>query len=115
MAVAGAEVYFNDVELVNSKVINGLGAAIKNKFVDMLPFFVGFITGHAVATFLMRVPDLHVAAVGLTLKGLLAAAGYVMEIDFAAGAMQKLLNAAPLLSKSSATRPTKSPCCPKVI
>jgi hypothetical protein len=99
MAIAGAEVYFNNIELVNGKVQAGLDAKIKEKFVDMLPFFVGFIAGHAVSSFLMRVPNPHVAAVGLTLKGLLTAAGYVMEIDFAAGAMERLLSAAALLSK----------------
>lgn len=99
MAIAGAEVYFNNIELVNGKVQAGLDAKIKEKFVDMLPYFVGFIAGHAVSSFLMRVPNPHVAAVGLTLKGLLTVAGYVMEIDFAAGAMERLLSAAALLSK----------------
>lgn len=99
MAIAGAEVYFNNIELVNGKVQAGLDAKVKEKFVDMLPYFVGFIAGHAVSSFLMRVPNPHVAAVGLTLKGLLTVAGYIMEIDFAAGAMERLLSAAALLSK----------------
>ena len=101
MAVAGAEVYFNNIELVNSKVQAGLAPAIKQKFLDMLPFFVGFIAGHAVSGFLMRVPNPQVASVGLTLKGLLTFSGYIMDIDFAAGATERLLSAAALLSKFS--------------
>ncbi|QNH14598.1 hypothetical protein HEP75_04071 [Xanthomonas sp. SI] len=99
MAVAGAEVYFNNIELVNGKVQAGLAHEVKQKFVDMLPFFIGFIAGHAVSALLMRVPNPYVASVGIALKGLLTAAGYVMEIDFAAGAMQRLLQAAAHLSK----------------
>lgn len=99
MAVAGAEVYFNNIELVNAKVQAGLLPEIKQKFLDMLPFFVGFIAGHAVSSFLMRVPNPQVAAVGAALKALLVGAGYIMDIEFAAGAMERLLTAAALLSK----------------
>lgn len=98
MAVGGAEVYFNNIEIVNKKVVDGLTEVVKQKFLDMLPFFVGFIAGHAVSAWLMRVPNPHVAAVGLALKGLLTAAGYIMDIEFAAGALERLMRAAAHLS-----------------
>jgi hypothetical protein len=99
MAIGGAEQYFENIELVNHKVVSGLGEEVLKKFNDMLPYFVGFIAGHAVSSYLLKVPNPYVAGVGLTLKGLLVGAGYIMEIDFGVGALERLLRAAALMSK----------------
>jgi hypothetical protein len=99
MVAHGAGAYFQNIELVNAKVREGLTEEILQKFEDALPAFVGFLAGHGLATFLMRVPNPVVAGIGLALKGLLTAAGYVMSIDFAGSAMQRLLKAASHLSR----------------
>jgi Domain of unknown function (DUF4157)/HNH/ENDO VII superfamily nuclease with conserved GHE residues len=98
MAVAGAEVYFNNIKLVNSRVVDGLAEAIKEKFIDMLPVFIGFIAGRAVLAFLSKFPEPPVAAVATALEALLTAAEYVMDIEFGAGALERLVLAAGHLS-----------------
>lgn len=65
---------------------------------ESLPFFIGFLAGHGLSTLLMRVPNPAVAGVGLALKGLLTAAGYIMSIDFAGQALNRVLEAAYHLS-----------------
>lgn len=99
MSKEAAEIYFQNTELVNAEVQKGLPKEVWQKFQEMLPYFIGFLTGHALSTFLMRVPNPMVAGVGLALKGLLTAAGYVMQIDFAPGALQQLLEAARHLTR----------------
>ncbi|MGA9998451.1 MAG: DUF4157 domain-containing protein [Pyrinomonadaceae bacterium] len=99
MSVQGAEVYFNNVEIVNAKVRQGLSAVIWQKFEEMLPYFVGFIAGHLLAKFLMKVPNPTVAAVGLALQTLLTAAGYLMQIDLAESALSRLKDVAWHLSR----------------
>jgi hypothetical protein len=98
MAIAGAEVYFNNIRLVNSRVVDGLAEAIKEKFIDMLPVFIGFIAGRAVLAFLSKFPEPPVAAVATALEALLTAAEYVMDIEFGAGALERLVLAAGHLS-----------------
>jgi len=102
MTLEAAQIYFNNVERVNDRVRNGpppLGESILRQFEQSLPFFVGFLAGHGLSTFLIRVPNPAVAAIGLALKGLLAAAGYIMSIDFAGQALRHLLDAAYHLSR----------------
>lgn len=99
MSAQGAEVYFNNVEIVNRRVREGLSAVIWQKFEEMLPYFVGFIAGHLLAKFLMKVPNPTVAAVGLALEGLLTAAGYLMQIDLAESALSRLKDVAWHLSR----------------
>jgi hypothetical protein len=99
IAIAGAEMYFKHIEKVNKETFNGLSNEVIQKFEDMLPVFVGFLAGHGVSTFLARVPNPYVAGVGLALKGLLVGAGYVLQIDFGAGALSRLMLAAAYLSK----------------
>jgi hypothetical protein len=99
MAIGGAEMYFKHINAVNEKVLTGLSKEVIQKFEDMLPYFVGFLAGHAVSTFLMRVPNPYVAGVGLSLKALLVGAGYIMDIDFGPGALERLMLAAAFLSK----------------
>ncbi|HEX8390780.1 MAG TPA: DUF4157 domain-containing protein, partial [Longimicrobium sp.] len=94
-----AAVYFDQVEAVNSRVRRGLPAQVLQSFEDMLPFFIGFLAGHGLSTLLMRSASPPLAATGLALKGLLTAAGYLMEIDFAGTALQRLLDAANHLSR----------------
>lgn len=94
MTSEAAKIYYDNSELVNAKVRAGLPDEIIQNFENMLPMFVGFIAGHAVSTFLMRFPNPPVVAVGVALKALLVAAGYVMDIEFAAGALEHLMEAA---------------------
>jgi hypothetical protein len=102
MTLEAAQIYFDNIERVNDRVRNGpppIEEDILRRFEESLPFFVGFLAGHGLSTFLMRVPNPAVAAVGLALKGLLTAAGYIMSIDFAGQALSHLLDAAYHLSR----------------
>ena len=99
MTVEAAQIYFDNVEQVNNVVQNGLSEEIQQRFEETLPFFIGFLAGHGLSTFLMRVPNPTVAGVGLALKGLLTAAGYIMSIDFAGQALSMLFDAAYHLSR----------------
>jgi hypothetical protein len=89
----GAQVYFENIEIVNRRVLEGLSEEARKRFEETLPVFVGFLAGHGLATLLTRFPNPVVAGVGVALKGLLAAAGYVMQIDVAGEALQRLLTA----------------------
>lgn len=99
MTQEAAEVYFNNVEMVNRKVRDGLAKEVWNKFEDMLPFFVGFLAGELLANFLMRVPNPYVAGAGLALKVLLKAAGYVMQLELAESALARVNEVAWHLSR----------------
>lgn len=99
MTGEAAEVYFNNVELVNAKVRQGLPALVWEKFKEMLPYFVGFLAGDLLASFLMRVPNPVVAGAGLALKVLLQTVGYVFAIDLAASALARLKDVAWHLSR----------------
>jgi hypothetical protein len=106
MVSAAAEMYFENVETVNSAVRNGLSEEVKKKFLDALPAFVGFLAGHALSSMLLRSPHPISIAVGGALKGLLIGAGYVMQIDFAGSAMGRLLEAATHISRIRAADDT---------
>jgi hypothetical protein len=99
MTAQAAQIYYDNCDLVNAKVRAGLTKEIIEKFEDMLPVFVGFIAGHALSSFLMRFPNPPVFAVGAALKALLTVAGYIMDIDFAEGALKNLLEAAYHISR----------------
>nr|MDJ0632716.1 peptidoglycan-binding protein [Xenococcaceae cyanobacterium MO_188.B29] len=99
MTLEAANIYFDNVKQVNAEVQKGLTEDIKKKFQEALPFFIGFLAGHGLSTFLMRVPNPAVAGVGLALKGLLTGAGYMMSIECSAEAMTRLLVAAKHLSR----------------
>jgi hypothetical protein len=94
-----AEVYFNNMEEVNKRVLKGLTDEVINKFEEALPIFLGFLAGHGLSTFLMRAPNPVMVSVGLALKGLLTAAGYILNIQFAGSALQRLLEAAYHISR----------------
>lgn len=90
---------FENIEIVKAEVLNNLGAEVREKFQQMLPLFLGFIGGKATATFLERSPTPATAAIGLTLHGLLAIAGYILDIDFAAQTLSNLVNAGYHISR----------------
>ena len=94
MAFEAANIYFENIERVNAEVRSGLSDEIIRKFEDMIVPFTGFIAGHAVSSFLIRFPNPEVATLGLVLKGSLTIAGYVMDIQFCAEALDRLAQAA---------------------
>ena len=99
MAFEAAGIYFQNIQRVNAEVRAGLSAEIIQKFEDMIVPFTGFIAGHAVASFLMRFPNPQIVLIGVALEGLLTTAGYVMDVQFAAGVLERLTQAAAELIK----------------
>jgi len=100
--VRGAQAYMDNMPLVNAAVIDGpppLSKEVIDKFEAMLPMFLGFLAGHALSTFLMASANPVLAAIGAALKGLLVAAGYVMDMEFLGGAMERLMDAGYHLSR----------------
>jgi hypothetical protein len=89
-----AQVYFDNIELVNSRVQSKLDQQIRDQFVDSLPFVIGFLAGHGVSWLLMRMAHPAAVAAGLALQGLLRAAGYLLAIETSVGALERLLEAA---------------------
>jgi hypothetical protein len=98
-AEAAAQVLYNNVDAVKPRVLKGLPKEVVDKFEESLPMFVGFLAGHGLSQFLVMSANPYLIAVGGILKGLLAAAGYVMDVDFAASALDRLLLAARYLSR----------------
>jgi hypothetical protein len=94
-----AQVLYENIDLVKPRVINGLTPEVLEKFKDALPMFVGFLAGQGLAQLLVMSANPYLVAVGGVLKGLLAAAGYIMDIDFAASAIDRLLLVARYLSR----------------
>jgi hypothetical protein len=94
-----AQVLYENVDLVKPRVINGLAPEVIEKFKDALPMFVGFLAGHGLSQLLVMSANPYLVAVGGALKALLVAAGYIMDIDFAASAIDRLLLAARYLSR----------------
>lgn len=103
MAFEAANIYFENIERVNAEVRAGLSDEVIKKFEEMIVPFTGFIAGQAVSSFLVRFPNPQVAVVGLVLKGLLTTAGYVMDIQFGAEALNRLAQAAAELIKVEKT------------
>lgn len=99
MVARAAEVYFENIELVNARVQEGLTEEVRRKFVDSLPVFIGFLAGHGASTLLLRSPNPIAIAIGGALRALLLGAGYVLQVDFAGTALQRLLEAATFLSR----------------
>jgi len=99
MITKGAHAYFENVELVNHRVREGLAKEVIEKFEDMLPVFVGFLAGHALSSVLLASANPILAAIGLALKGLLVAAGYIFDVQFAGSALGNLLDAGYFLSR----------------
>jgi len=91
--------YLNNIKLVSAEVQKGLAAETREKFQEMLGPFILFLAGHALSTFLMAAAYPPIAALGLALKGFLLGWGYVMNIEFGAGALSKLLDAAYHLTR----------------
>jgi hypothetical protein len=96
--IIGAQQYFDNMEYVDGIVKKGLAAEVVARFKDMLPIVLGFMAGHGLSTVLMRMPPPWIA-IGAALKGLLIAAGYVLELDFAGSALSRLLEAGYHLSR----------------
>lgn len=90
---AAAKVYMDNMPLINSTIEQGLTEEVIEKFEDMIDVFIGFVAGHALSSFLIASANPALAAIGAALKALLVAAGYIMDIDFAAGALHRLLEA----------------------
>ncbi|HEU4389792.1 MAG TPA: hypothetical protein VFV34_18445, partial [Blastocatellia bacterium] len=99
MVVQAARALHENIELVKPKVAEGLTEEVIKKFEDALPMFIGFLAGHGLAQLLTMSGNPYLVAIGVALKALLAAAGYIMDIDFAASAMERLLLAARFLSR----------------
>ncbi|RYZ03507.1 MAG: DUF4157 domain-containing protein [Myxococcales bacterium] len=99
MVGQAARVYFQNTELVNARVQEGLSTEVKQRFLDALPIFIGFLAGHGLATLLMASANPIGAGIGLALRGLLTAAGYLLQIEFLGSAMHRLLSAAAHLSR----------------
>lgn len=95
----GAQFYMDNMDLVNAQVRKGLAAEIAEKFEEMLVPFVGFLGGHALSTFLIASVNPVLSSLGAVLKGLLLAAGYIMDINFGSGAVERLLSAGYHLSR----------------
>src|SRR6185369_10178746 len=69
-----------------------------DRFEGMLPVMMGFMAGHGLSTVLMGMPPPW-PAIGLALKGLLTAAGYLLQLDFAGSILSRLLTAGYHLSR----------------
>jgi hypothetical protein len=99
MVEQAAKVLVENIDLVKPRVMKGLPAETIKKFEDMLPMFVGFLAGHGLSQLLIMSGNPYLVAIGGAMKGLLIAAGYIMDIDFAASAIDRLLVAARFLSR----------------
>jgi hypothetical protein len=102
MVVRGAQAYMDNMSLVNDAVIQGpppLEQEVLDKFEAMLPLFMGFLAGHALSSFLIASANPVLAGIGAALKGLLIAAGYLMDIEFIGSATERLLDAGYHLSR----------------
>lgn len=99
MVGVAAQVYFRNNERVKDRVIAGLPSETIRHFEDALPVFVLFLGAQGLSMLLMRSGHPVLMAIGAALRGLIAAAGYLLEIDFAAGAIDRLFQAARPLSR----------------
>lgn len=99
MVAHAASTYFDNIELVNARVRVGLSGEVKRRFAEALPVFVGFLAGHGLSTLLMASANPIGVGAGLALRGLLVAAGYVLEIDFLGSSLAHLLEAAGHLTR----------------
>ncbi len=99
MVGAAAKAYMENIDLVNARVAQGLTEEVIKKFEEMLPVFVGFLAGHGLSSVLLASPNPALVAIGGALKGLLTAAGYILDIDFAGSALARLLQAGYHLSR----------------
>lgn len=98
-AETAAKALYENIHEVKPRVVKGLSQDVLNKFEDALPMFVVFIAGHGVSQLLLMSANPYLIAVGGFLKALLTAAQYVMDIDFAASALDRLLLAARYLCR----------------
>jgi hypothetical protein len=96
--VIGAQQYFDNMEYVNDIVAKGLGDEVLRRFEGMLPVVLGFIAGKGLSEVLLRLPPPW-PLIGLAFKGLLIAAGYVLQVDFFGSALSRLLLAGYHLSR----------------
>jgi hypothetical protein len=94
-----AEIYFSNIETVNEAVLEGLSEDARDMFLESLPMFLGFLGGHALTAFLMRMSNPWAIGTGLALEGLLRAAEWILQIGFAGSAMDRLSEAAYHLSR----------------
>ena len=102
MVVRGAQAYMDNMPLVNDAVLQGpppLEQEVLDKFEAMLPLFMGFLAGHGLSSFLIASANPVLAGIGAALKGLLIAAGYLMDIEFIGSATERLLDAGYHLSR----------------
>src|SRR5262249_54119520 len=77
----GAAFYFQNAELVEARVRQGLAAQVLEKFGDMWKIFVGFLAAHGLSIVMMVMPP-PFPLIGAAIRGLIATAGWVMQIDF---------------------------------
>jgi hypothetical protein len=98
-AAEAARVLFDNIDLVKFRVAKGLSQEIIDKFEDTLPMFAAFLAAHGLSQLLIMSANPYLVAVGGALEGLVTAAGYIMDIDFAASATDRLLLAARYLAR----------------
>lgn len=99
LVVQAAEVYFDNVELVNKEVQKGLSDEAIKTFEDSLPMFIGFLAGHGLSWMLLRMKHPLALAIGGILRGLLEAAGYLLSIQGSASAIGHMVEAGKELSR----------------
>jgi hypothetical protein len=97
--VQAAEAFYRHANRLRPRVMRGLGAEVIQRFEEMLAPFIVFLSLHGLSTLLLRAAHPTMVAIGAALRGLLAAAGYLMQIDFTAGAVERLFAAARPLSR----------------
>lgn len=103
MAAKAVEVYWENVERVHARIMDGLGNRVWTAFKEQLPYLVGFLAGHGLASWLIKAAHPVFVSAGVALRGMLEAAGYLMELDFAGQAMEYLHDAAYYLSRIEET------------
>ncbi len=88
----GADFYWHNSDLVKERVIEGLPELVVQRFEEMLPVFVGFLTVHGAATAMLAMPP-PFPAIGAAIRGTLAIVGWAMQIDFLGSALGHLVEA----------------------
>src|SRR5262249_26800773 len=97
--VEAAEAFYRNANRLRPRVMRGLASEGIQRFEEMLAPFIVFLSLQGLSTLLLRAAHPTMVAVGAALRGLIVAAGYLTQIDFTAGALERLFAAARPLSR----------------